>query len=169
MIFRAERPADIPKIFKLNLEAFNSDDEAYLVDRLRNKGVPMISWVAEEKKEIIGHILFTPVFLIDQDTNISIAGLGPMAVRPSWQKKGVGSKLIEEGLEQCINAGFHAVVVLGLHDYYPRFGFVPSANYGIHSMYDVPPELFMIKELKKGSLKKIKGSICYHELFTDMT
>lgn len=169
MIIRAESPVDIPRIFELNLEAFNSDDEAYLVDRLRDKGVPMISLVAEEDKVIIGHIMFTPVSLLDGKTSVSIAGLGPMAVRPAWQNKGVGSQLIEAGLKECLSAGYGAVVVLGNQDYYPRFGFAPSVEYGIDSMYDVPPELFMVKELKKGSLKKVKGTICYHEFFTDKT
>ena len=39
---------------------------------------------------------------------------------------------------------------MGHPNYYSRFGFVPSVNYGITSEYDVPEEVFMIKEIQEG-------------------
>lgn len=165
MIIRPEHPGDISTIFDIHAEAFSSEDEACLVENLRAAAVPMISLVAEEKGALVGHILFTPVNFIDPAPDLTLAGLGPMAVRPSWQGKGVGSRLVNEGLDLCRKSGFDAVVVLGYADYYPRFGFVPSKEYGIFSTYDVPFDMFMVKELKKGSLKGVQGTICYHELF----
>jgi putative acetyltransferase len=94
-----------------------------------------------------------------------LAGLAPMAVRPDWQKKGVGSRLVEEGLKRCKQSGYGAVVVLGHPDYYPRFGFSPSVNYGIESEYDVPVEVFMVKELRDGALDDCTGRIRYHKAF----
>ncbi|GAB6094093.1 N-acetyltransferase [Desulfatiferula olefinivorans] len=168
MMVRREKNEDIPSIFKLNIESFSTDAEANLVDMLRNRSLPMISCVAEEAGNIVGHILFTPVTLIDQNPAVALAGLGPMAVLPAYRKKGVGTLLVEFGLEECRKEGYGAVVVLGHADYYPRFGFVPSVAYGIASNYDVPPELFMIMELKKGALKGLQGIIAYHELFNDV-
>lgn len=165
MIVRKEKPEDITEIFKINIETFSTDAEANLVDMLREHHLPLISMVAEEEGKLIGHILFSPVSLLGKKTGISIAGLGPMAVIPSHQKKGAGTMLVEAGLKQCRTAGYGAVVVLGHADYYPRFGFVPSGAYGISSTYDVPPEIFMIKELRRGALKGIQGTVCYHELF----
>jgi putative acetyltransferase len=46
------------------------------------------------------------------------------------------------------------VVVPGHPEYYPRFGFVPSINYDIRSEYEVPPDVFMIKELEEFRLKR---------------
>ncbi|MBU1170890.1 MAG: N-acetyltransferase [Proteobacteria bacterium] len=168
MIARAEKPEDISRIYQINIETFSTDAEANLVDMLREHKVPLISWVAEDKGELIGHILFSPVTLVGQMSRISMAGLGPMAVRPSHQKKGVGTMLVEAGLKQCLKEGYSAVVVLGYPEYYPRFGFVPSVAYGIDSTYDVPPEVFMVKELKKGALKGIQGTVSYHGLFNDV-
>lgn len=165
MIIRPENQGDISEIFKIHTEAFSSDDEGYLVDSLRKAAVPMISLVAEEKGALTGHILFTPVSFIDPTPGIALAGLGPMAVSPSWQRKGVGAGLIEEGLKHCREFGYDAVVVLGYADYYSRFGFTPSPEYGIYSTYDVPFDMFMVKELKKGSLKGVQGTISYHALF----
>ena len=58
-----------------------------------------------------------------------------------------------------------AVVVLGHPGYYPRFGFVPSIKHNITSEYDVPPDVFMIKELQPGVLAGLSGIAKYHEAF----
>ena len=95
-------------------------------------------------------------------------GLAPMAVLPNWQRKGVGTQLINKGLNACEKAGYDAVVVLGHTDYYPRFGFVPSINFGINSEYDVPADVFMVKELQKDSLQGISGTVKYHQVFNEL-
>ena len=168
MIIRAERPKDIQEIRHINVEAFDTEAEANLVEALRNSGIPLISLVAEESDGLIGHILFSPVTLEDDNSSISIAGLAPMAVLPDWQNKGVGSKLVEEGLILCKYSGYAAVVVLGYPEYYPRFGFVPSVKYGIKTEYDVPADVFMIKELQDGALDGYSGIVRYHHAFKDV-
>jgi putative acetyltransferase len=166
MNIRFEQPGDIEKIRELNLQAFETDAEANLVDVLRNTAVELISMVAEENGEVIGHILFSPVALAG---GLRIMGLAPMAVLPDWQNRGVGTKLVNAGLQACEEAGYEAVVVLGHADYYPRFGFVPSVNYGIKSEYDVPPEVFMVKELQQGALKGRTGTVKYNQAFNEVT
>ena len=128
MMIRFEQPDDKKKIRNVHLEAFETDAEAKLVDALRSSGIDLISLVAEENKAVIGHILFSPVTIAG---HTGIMGLAPMAVLPNWQRKGVGTALINEGLRACEKAGYKAVVVLGHPDYYPRFGFVLSVKYKI--------------------------------------
>jgi len=125
----------------------------------------LISLVAEENGEVIGHILFSPVALAG---DLKIMGLAPMAVKPGWQSKGVGTKLVKAGLQACEQAGYEAVVVLGHAGYYPRFGFEPSVNFGIKSEYDVPPEVFMVKELCEGALRDKSGTAKYLQVFNDV-
>lgn len=165
MNIRFEQPDDIEKIREVNLQAFETETEANLVEALRNADVELISLVAEENGEVIGHILFSPVILGD----LKIMGLAPMAVLPDRQNKGVGTKLVKAGLQDCEKAGYEAVVVLGHAGYYPRFGFVPSVNFGIKSEYDVPPEVFMVKELREGALKGAAGTVKYHPAFNQVT
>ncbi len=45
----------------VNLAAFESSTEADLVDALRRQATPLISLVAEDDANIVGHILFSPV------------------------------------------------------------------------------------------------------------
>lgn len=168
MKIRAEEPRDIPEIHAVNKNSFSTEAEAQLVDVLRKQGVPLISLVAEDNGKVCGHIAFTPVTIKGENPGKRLAGLGPMAVDPETRKKGVGRLLVEEGLKACQKAGYDAVVVLGLADYYSRFGFVPSVAYGIVSSYDVPDELFMVMELKKGGLKGVQGTVSYHDLFKEV-
>lgn len=165
MLVRNEETADIPKIRRVNEEAVETNMEADLVDALRADGAVVISLVAIKENEIIGHILFTQVSLEEFDT--PILGVGPMAVLPKHQRKGVGSILMEAGLEECKSKDYDAVVVLGYPEFYTRFGFTPSVEYGIKSEYDIPPEVFMVKELKKDALVGKSGIIKYHRLFSE--
>jgi putative acetyltransferase len=162
---RPETKDDIRKIWQVNASAFDTEAEANLVDNLRNNGMPLISLVAEANKKLIGHILFSPVTLSGTKRDIKIAGLAPMSVLPDHQKQGVGAALVQEGLKLCTSSGYKAVVVLGHPDYYPKFGFVPSSGFGIKSEYDVPDEVFMIKELENGALSEYAGVVKYHPLF----
>ena len=165
MIIRPEQPRDQQQIRTINQQAFAGDAEANLVDALRNSGLPLISLVAEENNRLIGHILFSPVTLAGQTSAPAIAALGPMAVLPERQGQGVGNLLVTTGLEYCVSAGYVAVVVMGHPDYYPRFGFVPASNFNIKSEYNVPAEVFMLKELLDSALKGSKGTIQYHAAF----
>ena len=168
MKIRLEKDTDIQSIWKLNSQAFPTDTEANLVNSLRDSGVPIISIVAEEEGEIVGHILFSPVNVKEQKYELKLMGLAPMAVAPRLQNKGIGSQLIKTGLSHCIDAHCDAVVVLGYPDYYCRFGFVPAVKYGISSEYDVPDEVFMIIELKKGVLEGKSGIVKYHSAFDNL-
>lgn len=167
MNIREEQPSDIDKIWKVNTEVFETKAEANLVKALRKSGCNYISLVAEIKNEIVGHILFTPVNLTENN-KLKIMGLAPMAVMSQFQNKGIGSKLVNTGLEFCKHQGYDAAVVLGHPNYYPKFGFIPSFKYGIKSEYDVPVDVFMVLELVPESLKGHKGIIKYHEEFKNV-
>ena len=134
MHIRPEQPDDIPAIRAVNLAAFETSAEADLVDVLREQARPLIALAAADDATIVGHILFSPVTLLDHP-EMRIAGLAPMAVVPSRQHQGIGSMLVREGLEQCRRLGFVAVIVLGHPGFYPRFGFTPASRFGLRSEY----------------------------------
>ena len=167
MLIRPEKEGDWDSVHAVNISAFETPSEANLVDALRQQAQPVVSLVAEENGEVIGHVMFSPVSLSGRP-NLKVMGLAPMAVAPKHQQKGIGSALVRTGLEKCRQLGFDAVVVLGHPAYYPRFGFVTSSRFGIDSEYDVPEDAFMAMELKPESLEGMTGRVKYHAAFSSV-
>ncbi len=117
-----EQPKDIDQVRAILQAAFPTDAESKLVDALRTNGKAIISLVAVNEDDVLGHILFSPVTTSPQSTAKGI-GLAPVAVRPDMQAQGIGSELIRQGLRLSKELGFDYCVVLGNPKYYERFGF----------------------------------------------
>lgn len=162
---RQEIPSEFSSIRKVNDAAFETSAEATLVDALREAGVdPFISLIASTEGTVVGHILFTPAQVVG-DTSREVGALGPMAVLPEFQRRGVGSQLVHAGLEACRSRGWEAVVVLGHPEFYPRFGFKPMHEFGLTCEFEAPPEVLMALELQPGALGGHNGEVRYHPLF----
>jgi len=160
-----ERPEDANAIRFVLEEAFGQSKEADLVDALRRRGAMALSLVALRENEVVGHIVFSPVTIESTESSFDAIGLGPMAVLPPYQRKGIGSQLVRIGLEQCRQAGHEIVVVLGYPDFYGRFGFVPTRHRGLHCEFDVPDEVFMVMELRQGASGERSGLVKYQPEF----
>ena len=165
---RKEKETDFSKVHELNLLAFEEKEEAVLVDLLRKNDefIPQLSLVALRNDEVIGHILFTKIKIIDDNGNENESlSLAPMAVLPKYQKKGIGGKLIVAGLKKAKELEFKSVIVLGHEHYYPKFGFVPTTKWNIKSPFEVPDNVFMGLELVKNGLKNVTGIVQYPKEF----
>ena len=167
MLIRDEKDSDRDAVYAVNKSAFETQSEADLVDALRLQAQPVVSLVAEDNGKVVGHIMFSPVSLSDYP-DLKVMGLAPMAVAPTHQRKGTGSALVRAGLDQCRQLDFAAVVVLGHPDYYPRFGFSPSSQFGIDSEYEVLEEVFMAMELQPEALRGKTGRVRYHPAFSNV-
>jgi putative acetyltransferase len=122
-LIREEVPEDYDAVRRLNRAAFQADDEANLVERLRSDGAAVLSPFALEGDQIVGHIMFSDLTIETQSGLVRAVSLAPMAVLPAFQRRGIGSALVRHGLELCRERGNSIVVVLGHPGYYPRFGF----------------------------------------------
>jgi putative acetyltransferase len=171
MLIRPEEQEDIVQIHEVNLLAFGQENEAKLVDLLResNAFIPGLSLVAVIDNEIVGHILFSKITIVSE-TSIQEAGLAlaPMAVRPDRQKQGIGSRLVKAGLNKARELGYKSVIVLGHEQYYPRFGFIPAVKWNIKAPFDVPENVFMAIELVPDSLANVSGTVRYPDEFEDV-
>jgi putative acetyltransferase len=163
---RLECPEDIAAIRVVNEAAFEESAEADIVDVLRDACPDILSLVAESDGEIVGHILFSPVTIEDGPQSMQGMGLAPMAVTPNHQRQGIGSKLVEAGLEILREQGRPFVIVLGHPEFYPRFGFVPASRQGLRSQWEsVPDAAFMVVVLDEASMVGVTGVARYRDEF----
>ena len=162
---RREQPEDADYVRRVNERAFGRPNEAALVDAVR-EAADTLSLVAVVGHQVVGHILFTAVWIERMDRTTAAIGLGPLAVLPEHQRRGVGSALVRAGLDACRRLGHAVVVVLGHPEYCQRFGFVPASGKGIRYEYPVPSEAFMVLELRTGAVARSGGVVTYRPEFT---
>lgn len=163
IVIRAETVDDYAKIREINNRAFNQDTEGELIENLRKKKeyIAELSLVAEYKNQLIGHILFFPLSIIGKNKRFPTLALAPMSVLPEFQNKGIGGKLIKEGLKVAEQLGFTSVIVLGHPEYYPKFGFEKASTWNIKPPFDAPDDAFMAIELVENALIDASGMLEY--------
>lgn len=159
MTVRREAAEDVPEVRLVNEDAFGRPDEADLIENLRAEGVVLCSLVAEEQGRIVGHILFSRMWI----ENVPAVALAPMAVLTATQRRGVGGLLVRRGLELLREQGERIVIVLGHPDYYPRFGFSVELARGLMSPF--PVDAYMALELEAGALAGVYGKVRYPAAF----
>jgi putative acetyltransferase len=168
---RETKEADFNNIMEVEKQAFGYDKEAELVAQLLTdkSAQPLVSLLAFYAHNAIGHILFTKAHIKGKIGYPLIHILAPLAVKPDYQKQGIGGMLIVEGLKKIKEIGSEIVFVLGHKEYYPRYGFIPdAASSGFPPPYPIPSEhadAWMVQALTTKGLSKNKGKIvCANEL-----
>jgi len=126
VLIRNETSADVDAIAELTIAAFktlaiSNHTEQYIIDALRAAKALTVSLIAETNGGVVGHIAFSPVKISDGSPNWY--GLGPVSVLPDWQRKGIGSALINEGVSKLKSLGARGCCLVGHPEYYKRFGF----------------------------------------------
>lgn len=167
VITRSEQPTDHAAIARVNRLAFDRDAEADLVARIRasEEFDPSLSLVALLSGEVVGHILLSPIDIETACGDAPALALAPMAVLPERQRQGIGSQLVQAGLNTARRAGHCIAIVVGHPNYYPRFGFVPASRFDLRARFAVPNEAFMAMELQPGSINPAGGRVRYPTTF----
>ena len=161
-MIRPEQSGDIPEIRTLITAAFlgaafSDGEEATIVDRLRENNALAVSLVAELDGTVVGHVAFSLVAINGIESNWF--GLGPVAVRPDHQRQGIGTRLIEAGLDLIRSLDAAGCVVLGDPGYYSRFGFRADPSLIFPG---VPPEYFQCLDFIDNTRH---GVVVYHDAF----
>lgn len=144
-------------IARLVSAAFEQDDEADLVARLRAEGQAAIELVAVDRDLVVGHVLFSPMA-----APFRALGLAPLAVCRDRRRRGIGSILVQDGLDRAAADGWQGVFVVGDPDYYGRFGFSAALASGFVSPYAGPH--LMVLPLN-GPLPATTGPVAYAPAF----
>ena len=82
----------------------------------------ILSYVVEITDAVVGHIAFSPVNM-DSQENVQGYILAPLGVKPDYQRRDIGSKLIEHGIQELLLVGVNILFVYGDPTFYGRFGF----------------------------------------------
>ncbi len=160
---RPAEPEDFAAIRAVLLSAFETPEEAGLVEALRAEGCVVLELVAETGERVIGHILYSELPIESAARTARGAALAPMAVHPAHQRCGAGGALIHMSLPMLAHQGVEAVVVLGHAAYYPRFGF--SATLAVNLDTPFPGPHLMAMELEPGSIEGLAARPRYARAF----
>lgn len=125
-LIRSETSADVSAIAEVTAAAFKTlaisqQTEHFIIAALRAAKALTISLVAEADGRVVGHIAFSPLTISDGSSDWY--GLGPVSVLPAYQRRGIGSALIREGLSRLKDLGARGCCLVGHPAYYGRFGF----------------------------------------------
>jgi putative acetyltransferase len=162
LVIHPETSADIDAIDAVTRAAFldhphSRQTEQFIVRALRATGALTVSLVAVEDGSIIGHIAFSP--LIIADGAAGWYGVGPLSVTPGRQRRGIGGRLVQAGLERLRTLGAQGCALVGDPAYYGRFGF---ANDPALVLEGVSQEYFMALRLGDAPAR---GKVVFHAAF----
>ena len=168
VIIQEECEAAYDAVRIVNDRAFGTPEEGNIVEKLRNACLETLSLVAVSDERIVGHIFFSPVTVGPEDQQVLGMGLAPMAVLPEFQRKGIGSLLVVEGIRRIKETDCPFIIVVGHSDYYPRFGFERASTYGLRCQWEgVPDEAFMILWLNRSMVECVSGVARYRHEFDE--
>lgn len=143
---RTETSADRDAIRALTSRAFatmpfSSGTEAAIIDRLRDQGLLTLSLVAILDERLAGHAAFSSA--AGAAGSEVWAALGPISVEPGLQRRGIGKRLIAEGLSRLVQQGMKGCILVGDPAYYQQSGFTLAPRYCPAS---APPAFFMMRK-----------------------
>lgn len=143
VLIRPESAGDVSEIGDINVEAFrdhpiSQQTEHLIVDALRAADALDVSLVAAQAGRVIGHIAFSKAGVGASGSGWYL--LGPVAVLPRFQGRGIGSALIEAGLAELRARDAAGCVLVGDPGYYGRFGFVTFPDL----MYEGVPHQYVL-------------------------
>jgi len=166
MEIRKSTESDLQDVLYVETQAFIGEGPV-IADLVRGllcdpSAMPLLSLIAVNDGQAIGHILFTKAYFNPSLDSTSAVILAPLAVIPEAQSQGVGGKLIKEGLRLLSESGVDLVFVLGHPEYYPRHGFTPAGIQGFEAPYPIPEEnaiAWMVQELRPGLIGSVSGKV----------
>ena len=161
-MIRETQESDLEEVFNLIHSSFSNKAESDLVKQLISDGDVLINLVVESSDTIIGNVVVSQITM-EPDIGLFCGGVAPLSVLPDQQSSGVGSRLMEEVINESRKLGIDALFLLGDPNYYKRFGFTVSKLKNDYSL-----EHFQELELTEGCLAKIKSKVTYANAFLNL-
>jgi putative acetyltransferase len=163
LLVRAENPGDVASIRDLTRiafaeKAFSSKTEPLIVDALREAAALSVSLVGVLEGRVVGHVAFSPVTVSEGRGAWYV--LGPISVAPALQRRGIGSRLVNEGLSRLRDREAAGCVLVGNPRYYTRFGFQHDPTLILENW---PAEVSLVVRFRPG---EDRGVVTFHPAFS---
>lgn len=158
-------PGDRDAIREVNRQAFRMNAPGTFEQLLasRDDNLALVAEGADAR--LLGHVIFTPASIRMADREIAGMGLGEVAVLPEFQRRGIGTRLGHAGIEALRAARCPFVIVVGHAAYYPRFGFRPGSQLGLHCQWEkVPDASFMGLILDEVAMRGVSGVARFRDI-----
>jgi predicted N-acetyltransferase YhbS len=156
------REAKIIDLFTATFTASEGDEEGALIGQLvRNllggtAEKDLFVFTAEEDGAIIGGIVFSRL-TYEQDQR-TVFVLGPVAVAPDWQGKGIGQRLLTHGLAALGSVGIDIAMTYGDPNYYAKVGFLPISEADAPARFPLKhPEGWLGQSLTGRTMAPLRG------------
>ena len=171
---RLEATGDEPGVRHVNLAAFAGPEEADIVDRIRREApegwhslVAVGGAGTTHEDIVVGQLLLSPCPVEDAGGRVvaTVLAIGPVAVQPEVQLRGVGSALMSAAIGLTIARAVPALVLLGHPEYYPRFGFRSARDVGLLPPADAWPDAAWMARLLPAWTDAMGGTVRYPEAF----
>lgn len=157
MIIRQEKEADYVQVEELTRDAFwnlyfPGCDEHYLCHILRKHKdfVSELDYVVELDGKIVASIMYTRSYLISNEEKVHCLSFGPLCVHPNYQRKGIGTILIEKTKALAITMEIPAIIIYGDPHNYCKHGFRNGIDYQVSNMNGEYPLGLLVLELQQG-------------------
>lgn len=158
---RSELKEDYREVEEVTREAFwnlyvPGCNEHYLAHRMREHSdfLPLFDFVAVHKNKIIGNIMYTKSYVLDECNNrIDTVSFGPLSVLPDYQRKGVGSSLLRHSINALLKNRYKAIIIYGAPYNYCKHGFKSSFDFNISDQDSRYPYGLLVLELEKDVFK----------------
>lgn len=157
---------DIESIKEMYTRAFPDEDLVPLIIKLLDNRNDVLSLVGTIEEAVVAHLTFTMCSVNSSSKRVAL--LAPLCVDPAHQKAGVGTMIVENGLERIKSQQIALTLTLGNPKYYGRFGF--AAEETISAPYPIPEEwaaawqsLLLGDDLEPPSGKLVVPDLWLHE------
>ena len=173
MNIRLETKDDYRQVEELTRNAFwnlyvPGCDEHYLCHILRGHKdfISELDYVVELDNTIVASIMYTESFLLgDDQEKVRTVSFGPLCVHPDYQRKGIGTALIEKTTSLVKSMNIPAIIIYGDPHNYCKHGFKNGIDYQVSTMDGEYPLGLLVLELQKGFFGKKKWKIKQTDAF----
>ena len=172
-IVRSEEARDAEGIDRVLRRAFDGDNAADLVRVLRrdegyDPALSIVAVTADEEARVLAHVLYSPIAIVQGTAPAPALALGPLGVHPTHQRQGLGTAVVNAGLDACRDAGHGIVLVLGDPAYYGRFGFVLASKLDIRPPHANWAGAYQALGLTSNALDGVRGVARYPAAWDDV-